>query len=173
MLKIVRNDITKMECEAIVNTANEAPIIGAGCDMAIYEAAGKEELLEARKKIGYLEEGEAAITPGFQLKADYIIHAVSPLYEEGSTFVEKKLRACYKNSLSLAKEHHISSIAFPLIATGSFGYSKEEGLRIAVDEINGFLLREDMEVYLVVFSDEVKSLVDKIAPDIKEYIDRY
>lgn len=172
-LYIVRNDITKMECDAIVNTANEYPIIGAGCDTAIYNAAGKDELLEERKKIGHLDEGEAAITPGFNLPAKYIIHAVSPLYIEGDEEVERRLRNCYINSLRIALDKGIKSIAFPLISTGSFGYPKEEGLRIAVDEINAFLLKNEMEIYLVVFSDKAKELADKIAPDIKDYLNRH
>lgn len=95
MLSIVRNDITKMECDAIVNTANEEPLVGAGCDTAVYEAAGREQLLEERQKIGHLNEGEAAITPGFNLPAKYIIHAVSPFYTEGDKCVPAKTRHGY------------------------------------------------------------------------------
>ena len=137
--KIVRNDLTKMQVDVIVNPANAAPIYSLGTDMAVYTAAGKEELLEARRKIGFMEEGEAAITPGFQLPAKYIIHTVSPYYTDGEHGEEIKLRSCYKNSLKLAAEYGCKSIAFPLIATGSFRYPKEEGMRIALDEINAFL----------------------------------
>ena len=97
--KIVRNDLTKMQVDVIVNPANAAPIYSLGTDMAVYTAAGKEELLEARRKIGFMEEGEAAITPGFQLPAKYIIHTVSPYYTDGEHGEEIKLRSCYKNSL--------------------------------------------------------------------------
>ena len=136
--KIVRNDITKMNTEAIVNTANDHPTVGTGCDHAIYEAAGYEELLSYRKEnIGYVEEGGAFITPAFKLPARYIIHAVSPLYIDGQHGEEELLRSCYRKSLALAAEHGITSIAFPLISTGGFGYPKEEGMRIAVDEIPG------------------------------------
>ena len=171
--KIVRNDITKMNTEAIVNTANELSLVGAGCDTAIYNAAGYEELLKYRREhIGSVPEGEVFLTPGFRLPAKYIIHAVSPLFVDGTKGEEEKLRSCYRKSLQLAKEKGIRSIAFPLIATGSFGYPKEEGMRIAVDEINAFLLSNDMDVYLVVFGDGDKALGQKLYPDLEEYIDR-
>ncbi len=171
--KIVRNDITKMNTEAIVNTANDHPTVGTGCDHAVYEAAGYEELLSYRtEKIGFVPEGDAFITPGFHLQAKYIIHAVSPLYTGGEDGEEEKLRACYRKALQLAKEHEVRSIAFPLISTGGFGYPKEEGMRIAVDEIHAFLLQNEMDVYLVVFDDRARSLGKKIDPDLEEYIDR-
>ena len=117
--KIIRNDITKMNTEAIVNTANDHAAVGTGCDSAVYEAAGYQELLEYRKKhIGFVEEGGAFITPGFQLQAKYIIHAVSPYYVDGKHGEEKKRRSCYSKSLQLAKENGVKSIAFPLISTG-------------------------------------------------------
>lgn len=135
--KIVRNDITKMDTEAIVNTANDQPTVGTGCDYAVYQAAGFDALLSYRREhIGAVPEGEAFITPGFDLLAKYIIHAVSPFYVDGGQQEEEKLRSCYRKSLALASEHGISSISFPLISTGGFGYPKEEGMRIAVDEIH-------------------------------------
>lgn len=137
--KIVRNDITKMNTEAIVNTSNDHATVGTGCDYAVYMAAGYDELLKYRQeKIGFVPEGEAFITPGFHLQAKYIIHAVSPLYRGGDQGEEVRLRSCYRKSLQLAKEHKIESISFPLISTGGFGYPKEEGMRIAVDEIHAF-----------------------------------
>ena len=170
--KIVRNDITKMNTEAIVNTANEAPEVGSGCDTAIYNAAGFDRLLEYRKnEIGFVPEGEVFITPGFNLQAKYIIHAVSPLYEDGNSGEEEKLRSCYKKSLELAKEKGIKSISFPLIATGGFGYPKEEGMRIAVDEMNAFLLTNQMDITLVVFGNEATKLGTNIYPDLESYID--
>lgn len=117
--KIVRNDITKMRVDAIVNTANEAPVYSYGTDSAVYRAAGAEELLAQRRSIGALAEGEAAVTPAFRLPARYIIHAVSPFYRGEGTESEERLRACYRNSLALALERQCESIAFPLIATGS------------------------------------------------------
>ena len=104
-LKIVRNDITKMNTEAVVNTANQYPLVGRGCDEAIYNAAGFDDLLNYRKEyIGEVEEGNAFITPGFALEAKYIIHAVSPLFIDGNHHEETKLRACYQNSLKIALE---------------------------------------------------------------------
>ena len=170
--KIVRNDITKMKVDAIVNTANVAPIYGDGVDTAVYEAAGVKELLAERQKIGYMNEGEVAITPGFNLQAKYIIHAVSPFYENGESGEEELLRSCYKKSLWLAYENKCKSIAFPLIATGSFGYPKEEGMRIAVDEINAFLLKHEMLIYLVVFDSEATRLGLNIYPALETYIDQ-
>ena len=170
--KIVRNDITRMQVDAIVNTANEEPTYSTGVDTAIYMAAGKEDLLEARKNIGAMKEGEVAITSGFQLPAKFIIHAVSPCYVDGTYEEEEKLRSCYKKSLQLASENKCESIAFPLISTGNFGYPKEEAMRIAIDEINAFLLKNEMLVYLVVFDAKSTELGKKLSPALEEYIDQ-
>lgn len=172
-LKIIRNDITKMQVDAIVNTANSEPVYGNGVDAAVYRAAGEEALLKARRTIGSLEEGNVAITPGFNLPAKYIIHAVSPCYIDGASGEEEKLRSCYRKSLQLAKENKCQSIAFPLISTGSFGYPKEEGLAIAVDEIGSFLLWNDMLVTLVVFDEETTALGKRLAPQLDAYIDEH
>lgn len=140
--KIVRNDITKMCVDAIVNTANEA---------AMY--------------------GEVAITPGFKLPAKYIIHAVSPCYIDGTFGEEQLLRGCYSKCLQLAYENKCKSIAFPLISTGCFGYPKEEGMRIALDEINAFLMNHEMLVYLVVFDTASTKLGLSLYPNLEAYID--
>lgn len=170
--KIVRNDITKMNTEAIVNTANDHPTVGTGCDSAVYKAAGYDALLKYREeKIGFVPESDAFITPGFKLKAKYIIHAVSPLYMGGDKGEEEKLRSCYRKSLQIAKENGIKSISFPLISTGGFGYPKEEGMRIAVDEINEFLLSNEMDIFLVVFDTKATQLGEKIYPGLEAYID--
>ena len=170
-LKIVRNDITKMVVDAIVNTANKEVKVGDGCDSAVYEAAGYEKLLWYRKEnIGNVNEGDVFITPGFDLKAKNIIHVVSPRYFDGISGEEAKLRGCYKKALELAAENNIRSIAFPLISTGSFGYPKEEGLRIALDEINAFLLKKNMLVYITVFDEESVKLGQKVTPELEEFI---
>lgn len=171
--KIIRNDISKMQVDAVVNTANREPRYSSGVDTAIYHAAGADELLAERKKIGSMEEGEVALTPGFRLPAKYIIHAVSPLYTDGASGEEEKLRNCYRRSLLLAHEHHCESIAFPLIATGGFGYPKEEGMRIAVDEINAFLLHHEMMIYLVVFDTHATELGLRLQPALEAYIDHH
>ncbi len=171
--KIVRNDITKMNTQAIVNTASARPAVGTGCDHAVYMAAGYEELLDYRKKkIGFVREGDAFITPGFHLQAQYIIHAVSPLYRDGRQGEEEMLRSCYRKSLAIAAENGIESIAFPLISTGSFGYPREEGMRIAVDEIKASLSTHEMQVYLVVFDSGATRLGERIYPDLEAYIDQ-
>ena len=171
-LRIVRNDIVKMTTDAIVNTANDHVTVGTGCDGAVYRAAGYDELLNYRREyIGFVEEGGAFITPGFGLNARYIIHAVSPRFIDGDHGEEEKLRSCYRKSLQLAREIGIRSIAFPLISTGGFGYPKKEGLRIAVDEINGFLFENEMDIFLVVFDEKSTRLGEKIYPDLETYID--
>ena len=169
--KIVRNDITKMQVDVIVNTANEAPQYSSGVDTAVYHAAGEQELLAERKKIGWMKEGDVAITSGFKLPARYIIHAVSPCYIDGTFGEEELLRGCYSKSLKLAYENKCESIAFPLISTGSFGYPKEEGMRIALDEINAFLMKHDMLVYLVVFDTASTKLGLNLYPNLEAYID--
>lgn len=171
-LKIVRNDITQMDTEAIVNTANEEPVIGKGCDYAIYTAAGIDELLEYRKEnIGHVDEGEVFITPGFELAARYIIHIVSPKYIKDDEKNEKKLYESYMKGLVLAYENGVESIAIPLISSGSYGYPKEEAARIAITAINEFLTKYNMLVYLVVFDEESNAAVKKKYSDIDEYID--
>ena len=171
--RIIRNDITKMETDAIVNTAGETPQVGEGCDIAVYTAAGYAELHALRSEIGDVPPGEVFITPGFNLPAKYIIHAVSPLYVDGRSGEEEKLRSCYRKSLHLAKENGIRSIAFPLVSTGAYGYPREEGIRIAVDEFNDFLLKNDMDITLVVFDDKSRQLSSRVYPDLEEYIDRH
>jgi O-acetyl-ADP-ribose deacetylase (regulator of RNase III) len=171
-LKIVRNDITKMNTEAIVNTAGETPEVGDGCDVAVYMAAGYDILHALREEIGDVEPGEVFITPGFNLPAKYIIHAVSPLYIDGKSGEEKKLRSCYRKSLELARKNEIRSIAFPLISTGAYGYPKEEGMRIAIDEINAFLLNNEIDVTLVVFDSKAVKLGLNVYPDLEAFIDQ-
>lgn len=171
--KIVRNDITKMQVDAIVNTANKEPVYSTGTDAAVYQAAGAEALLAARKQIGVLQEGEAAITAGFRLPAKYIIHAVSPRYIDGTCGEADRLRSCYMRSLELAHQYHCESIAFPLIATGNFGYPKAEGLEIALQVIHNFLMQEEMMIYLVVFDQESVRLSGQLYEDIESFIDEH
>lgn len=171
-LKIVRNDITQMKTQAIVNPASRNVEVGDGCNRAVHNAAGFDKLLAYRRDhIGDAQDGEAFITPGFDLPAQYIIHTVSPLYIDGSFGEEEKLRNCYRNSLRIAAENHISSIAFPLLATGSFEYPQEEGMRIAIDEINAFLIHHDMLVYIVVFGTSATRLGERLFPDLEAFID--
>ena len=130
--KIIRNDITKVRASAIVNTANPMPVIGSGTDSAIYEAAGEERLLAARKKIGTIEPGKAAITRGYGLPAAYIIHTVGPVWEGGGKQEQAVLADCYRTSLALADQYRCRSIAFPLISTGNYGFPKDLALQTAI-----------------------------------------
>ena len=169
-LEIVRNDITQMACDAIVNAANSRLAGGGGVDGAIHAAAGPE-LLEACRKLGGCPTGEAKITPGFKLSASYVIHTVGPVWRGGGAGEAELLAACYRNSLALARDHECRSVAFPMISTGVYGYPKEEALEIAVREISHFLLEHDMLVYLVVFDRRGFQISQKLFGDIEEYID--
>lgn len=172
--RVVRNDITKMTTDAIVNTAGSTVGYGSGCDTAVHRAAGEEKLLQYRRDhIGEVPEGEVFLTPGFDLPAKYIIHAVSPLFIDGQHGEEEKLRSCYRKSLELARREGLSSIAFPLIATGSFGYPRAEGFSIAVDEIRTFLKDHDISVWLVVFGEADTGLGKRIYPQLESYIDNH
>lgn len=168
--EIVRNDIVNMQVDAVVNTANPNPVIGSGVDSGIHKKAG-HELLVARQKIGCIDFGDAAITPGFDLDARYVIHTVGPVWKDGSHREEQILSSCYRNSLTLAKEHECESIAFPLIATGNYGFPKPLALQIAVREISTFLLENEMQVYLVVFGKEAFALSEKLFKSVSSYID--
>lgn len=168
--EIVRNDIVNMKVDAIVNTANPRPIIGAGTDKAVYDKAG-ERLLLARKEIGDIAIGEAAITPAFDLDANYVIHTAGPIWRDGKSSEEALLASCFKNSLRLAKEKDCESIAFPLISTGSYGFPKPLALQIAVREISSFLMENEMQVYLVVFEKQSFELSEKLFKSVSSYID--
>lgn len=169
-LQIIRNNIINVEADAIVNTANPAVGVGRGVDHSIYEAAGRDRLLEARKKIGELSPGEAAWTPAFDLHAKYIIHTVGPAWRGGGFGERETVAGCYSKSLELAAELGCESIAFPLIATGTYGFPKDEALRIAMAEISRFLLANEMEVLLVVYDKESFEVSGKLFSDIRSYI---
>ena len=151
---IIRDDITRMETDAIVNAANNRLQHGGGVCGAIFSAAGASKLQAECDKIGYCETGGAVITKGFNLKAKYIIHTVGPIYGENPKEEEKQLYSCYKNSLELAKKYEIVSVAFPLISSGIYGYPKDEALKTAGKAINDFLSENDMNVYLVIYDKE-------------------
>ena len=169
--RIVRNDITKIKADAIVNTANPKPKYDSGTDTAIYLAAGAEELLEARKKIGRIEEGRVAVTPAFALDAKYIFHTVGPIWYGGQKGERDIVRSCYTNCLNKALELGIESIAFPLLATGNYGFPKAEALQIATSVFSSFLAENDLDITLVVFDNESFTLSGKIFAGIDQYID--
>ena len=169
--QIIRNDITKVKADAIVNTANPRPIIGSGTDSAIYAAAGKEQLLAERKKIGAITPGSAVSTPAFSLPAKYIIHTVGPSWVDGSHGEETILRKAYDAALNLAEKLSCKSVAFPLMAAGSYGFPRDLALSIAISAFTDFLMNHDMEVYLVLFSGKAFSLASSLFSDLKSYID--
>ena len=170
--EIVRNDITKMQVDAIVNSANPRPVVGLGTDSSIHEAAGPE-LLAARQKIGPIQPGCAAITPAYRLGAKYVIHTVGPVWDGGSYGEEKLLRSCYDRSLALALEHSCQSIAFPLIATSNYGFPKDKALQTAIAAFSEFLLEQEMQIYLVVFDRTAYKLSEKLFHNVASYIDQH
>lgn len=169
--QIVRNDITKVKADIIVNTANREPIYAGGTDYAVYQAAGAERLLAERKKIGIIERGEIAVTPAFDLKAKYIIHVSGPEWIDGQNGEYSTLRSCYEKALVKAAELKCGSIAFPLIATGVNCFPKDQALQIAISVISAFLMTHEMTVILVVFSRAAFELTGYVFADVASYID--
>lgn len=168
--EIVRNDITNMQVDAIVNTANPEPIVGWGVDACIHKKAGPK-LLEARKKIGSIRFGDVAVTPGFNLDARFVIHAAGPVWQGDSFGEETLLARCYRKALEAAKANKCESIAFPLISAGNYGFPKPLALQIAIRETSSFLMDNDMQVYLVVFERDAFKLSEKLFHSVKSYID--
>ena len=167
---IVRNDITNMQVDAIVNAASRLPRVGAGVDSAIHKKAGPS-LLAARKEIGYIRPGTAAITPGFGLGAEYVIHAATPTWIDGAHGEAEALRSAYDMSLALAAERGCDSIAFPLLASGNHGFPKQKALQVAVAAFSEFLMENEMQIYLVVFGKESLRLSEKLVHNVACYID--
>lgn len=169
---IVRNDITKMEVDAIVNTANPKPVIGSGVDSGIHQKAG-QGLLAARKLIGDIAIGDAAITGAFDLPAKYVIHTSGPVWQGGALGEVDALTSCYSKSLQLALKHGCESVAFPLISSGNYGFPKGVALQTAVSAISSFLMKHEMNIYMVVFDKEAFTLSENMIADVKCYIDEH
>ena len=169
-LQIVRNDITKMKVDAIVNAANSSLLGGGGVDGCIHRAAGPELLAEC-KTLGGCETGSAKITGAGKLPCKYVIHAVGPRWLGGKRGERDQLISCYRTSLALAKGKECETVAFPLISSGIYGYPKDQALRIAIDTISEFLVENEMTVYIVIFDKKAYQISEKLFADIAEYID--
>ena len=179
--KIIRNDITKVKADAIVNTVNPYGFIGRGVETAIYHAVGSEELLEERRKLGILHPGDVGITPAFNLDAKYIIHVSSPVWTgiwygerpPESVFTKDTilLTDCYMKALYMAAENGCKSIAFPLLATGTYKFPKEIGMAVAVRAFTEFLKHYDMEIFLVVFGEDSSNISGSLFRKVKRFVD--
>jgi O-acetyl-ADP-ribose deacetylase len=162
-IEIYKGDITKLKVDAIVNAANTSLLGGGGVDGAIHRAAGPE-LLEFNRKLGGSKTGEAKISPGFNLPAKFIIHTVGPVWNSGKINEDNLLASCYKNSLKLAVENKIKSIAFPAISTGVYGFPLERATKIALIEVKKFLENNESieKVIFVCFDEETYSVYQKL-----------
>ena len=168
---MIRNDITKVTADAIVNPANRNLLQGSGTSRAIYQAAGEQELTATCEAIGYCEPGRAVCTPAFGLPATYIFHAVCPAWQGGGFGEAEQLAGAYHSALELAAEYHCESVAFPLLSSGNYGYPKEQAFRIAVDTITQYVMEHDLTVYLVLYDRHSLAVSRKLFALVEEYID--
>lgn len=169
--KIIRDDITKVKADAIVNPANPEPVIGGGVESAIYEAAGREKLLEARKELGRLQPGKVGVTEAFNLDAKYIVHVSGLYWKGGNSFEARCLKECYEKALKAALDKGCKSIAFPLLGTGTYGFPKDIGLDVAVSTFTEFLEEYEMDITLVVFGNDAVNVSGKLVDEVRSFVD--
>lgn len=169
--RIIRDDITKVKADAIVNPANPEPVIGGGVESAIYEAAGKEKLLEERKELGRLQPGKVGVTEAFNLDAKYIVHVSGLYWKGGNSFEARCLKECYENALKTTFRKGCKSIAFPLLGTGTYGFPKDIGLDVAVSTFTEFLEEYEMDITLVVFGNDAVNVSGKLVDEVRSFVD--
>ena len=169
--KIIRDDITKVKSDAIVNPANPKPVIGGGVESAIYEAAGREKLLEERKELGRLQPGKVGVTEAFNLDAKYIVHVSGLYWKGGNSFEARCLKECYEKALKAALDKGCKSIAFPLLGTGTYGFPKDIGLDVAVSTFTEFLEEYEMDITLVVFGNDAVNVSGKLVDEVRSFVD--
>ena len=168
---MIRNDITKVAADAIVNPANRNLLQGSGTSRAIYQAAGEQELTASCEAIGRCDLGRAVCTPAFGLSAKYVFHAVCPAWHGGGFGEAEQLASAYHSALKLATKYHCESVAFPLLSSGNYGYPKEQAFRIAVDTITQYVMEHDLTVYLVLYDRDSLAVSRKLFASVEEYID--
>lgn len=169
---IIRGDITEIQADAIVNAANPEPVVGYGVDAGIHQKAGPG-LLEARRKIGPIPVGQAALTKAYDLPAKYVIHAVGPAWRGGEAGETGLLRQCYDSALALAARKRCRSVAFPLLSAGNYGFPKAVALQIAVSAFSAFLMDHEMRIILAVFDRDAFALSEKLFQSVRSYIDEH
>lgn len=168
--QIVRNDITKMQVDAIVTSSNPKSVIAPGVDSAVHQAAGPK-LLRDRQKLGIMLPGSAAITKAYDLDAKYVIHTVGPVWQGGDHGEQTQLKLCYEHALAVAYEKNCRSIAFPMISTGAYGFPKDKALEIAISVFTNFLNNVDAQIYLVVYDSDSYRISERYFDGVAAYID--